>query len=593
MAESIPVTDYKDLRRLRTKVHQDRRLANSPLRPVYGLDTETYEGTPFLIADSDGCFLDKITPDSCLKFLFSKKFQGTWNFFYNITYDAEVILKLLGEELNSYKRTGSLRFHYGDFTLDYIPSRKLAIKKGHHSSIFFDIAQFYHTTLINAYQQNIEDLPNDYLLMKKKRAQFSPRYYSRNKTKVRNYCIADCKYTKELTEHWINLFYNAFSFYPARWISSGYLAEKVLINNGINIPKFDSIPYPVQDLAYRSYFGGRFEILKRGFIGKAFLYDINSAYPYALTKIPDITKGQWISSNKIQSDATLGFFKIQTNISDCKYIPPLPFRANNIIIFPSGKFQTYCTLAELRVCENINYKILKSFQFIPDKEFFPFKDFIEKMYAKRLQLKQNKNHLQLPFKIILNSIYGKTGERIRFKIGNLFNPVIFATITGITRAQLYEFVCKNGLEKEIVSFATDSICLTKKLDIDSTNLGEFSFDNEADDVFVLQNGINRFNDKWKQRGLGRLGSKVIENLETYEKDGKLIMKIKLLRSARLRSSILQDNISEIGKIKEYEREVNLNADRKRFWLGTIKSIDDRIMNESIPLSLNHFNKEQI
>lgn len=57
----------------------------------------------------------------------------------------------------------------------------------------------------------------------------------------------------------------------------GYLAEKVLINNRIEIPKFDSIPYEIQDLAFQSYFGGRFEILKRGFIGTAYLYDINSA----------------------------------------------------------------------------------------------------------------------------------------------------------------------------------------------------------------------------------------------------------------------------------------------------------------------------
>jgi len=215
------------------------------------------------------------------------------------------------------------------------------------------------------------------------------------------------------------------------------------------------------------------------------------------------------------------------------------------------------------------------------------------MYAKRLQLKQNKNPLELPIKIILNSIYGKTGERIRFKIGNLFNPVIFATITGITRAQLYEFVHKFGLEENVVSFATDSVCITKFLDINSNRLGEFSFENSADDVFYLQNGFYRYNGKWKQRGLGRLGTRDIENLQTYEKDGKLIMKIKLLRSARLRSSILQNNISEIGKIKEYEREVNLNADRKRLWLDKIKSIDEKIMNESLPLSLNHFSKEQI
>jgi len=593
MAESIPITDYKNLKLLRTKIHQDRRLANSPLRPIFVLDTETYQGTPFLIADSDGRFLDKITPESCLKFLFSKKYQGSWNFFYNITYDAEVILKLLGEELNSYKKTGSLRFHYDDFTLDYIPSRKLAIRKGHHSAVFFDIAQFYHASLVNAYLQNIGELPNHYLEMKKQRAELSPRYYSRNKTKVRNYCIADCKYTKALAQHWVNLFNNAFSFYPARWISSGYLAEKVLINNRINIPKFDSVPYVVQDLAYRSYFGGRFEILKRGFIGKAFLYDINSAYPYALTKIPDITKGHWINTNKIQNDASLGFFKIQVNISDCKHIPPLPFRAKNIIIFPSGKFQTYCTLAELQACKNINYKILKSFQFIPDKEFFPFKDFVEKMYKKRLELKQNKNPLQLPIKIILNSIYGKTGERIRFKIGNLFNPVIFATITGITRAQLYEFVQKHDLERHIVSFATDSLCATKLLDVDSEKLGEFCLENNADDVYYLQNGFYRYNGTWKQRGLGRLGTRDIENPKTYQKNGKLIMKIKLLRSGRLRSSILQNSISDIGKFKVIEREVNLNADRKRFWPDKITSIDQKFLNESIPISLNYFKKNQI
>jgi len=594
MAKPIPITDYKNLRSLRTKIHQDRRFANSLVRPIYCLDTETWKGNIFLIADSDGRYLDEITPESCLKFLFSKKFQGSWNFFYNIKYDAEVILKLLGDNLNSYKKTGSLSFHFGDYFLDYIPERKLAIRKGHHSAVFFDIAQFYHNSLVNAYLQNIGKLPDDYLLMKKQRAEFSPRYYSRNKTKIRNYCIADCKYTKELSIHWINLFSNAFEFYPARWISSGYLAEKVLFNNGIDIPKFDTIPYDIQDLACKSYFGGRFEILKRGFIGKAYLYDINSAYPYALTQIPDITKGEWVQTDKILKDAKLGFFKIEADIPDCSHIPPFPFRTNHIIVFPSGKFVTYCTLAELQACKDDSlYRILEGYQFIAHSNIYPYRKFIENLYKTRMELKKNNNPMQLPIKIILNSIYGKTGQKIGGKIGNLFNPVIFATITGITRAQLYEFVHKLGLEENVVSFATDSLCITKFLEIDSNKLGEFSFENSAEDVFYLQNGFYRYNGKWKQRGLGRLGTRDIENLQTYEKDGKLIMKIKLLRSARLRSSILQNNISEIGKIKEYEREVNLNADRKRLWLDKINSIDDKIMNESVPLSLNHFSKEQI
>lgn len=106
---------------------------------------------------------------------------------------------------------------------------------------------------------------------------------------------------------------------------------------------------------------------------------------------------------------------------------------------------------------------------------------------------------------------------------------------------------------------------------------------------MLQNGFYRFNGKWKQRGLGKLGTREIEHLDTFEKDGRLYYRFNVLRNNRLRSSILQDKIKEIGKIKPEIREFNLNADRKRFWLGRIESMDDNMMNESMSLSLRFFN----
>jgi len=39
--------------------------------------------------------------------------------------------------------------------------------------------------------------------------------------------------------------------------------------------------------------------------------------------------------------------------------------------------------------------------------------------------------------------------------------------------------------------------------------------------------------------------------------------------------------------------VNLNADKKRFWLGKIESIDSKIINESMPISLDYFEKDEI
>ena len=72
-----------------------------------------------------------------------------------------------------------------------------------------------------------------------------------------------------------------------------YLAENILINGKILFPRFSDLSYDVRYIAWRSHYGGRFEILKRGFIGKAYIYDINSAYPFAPANILVISKMVW------------------------------------------------------------------------------------------------------------------------------------------------------------------------------------------------------------------------------------------------------------------------------------------------------------
>ena len=142
----------------------------------------------------------------------------------------------------------------------------------------------------------------------------------------------------------------------------------MLINNGVNLPTFDSIPYAIQDLAYKAYFGGQFGILKRGYIDNASLYDINSAYPYAIAKLPDLTDGRWVSDLSIHPKAALGFFEIEMNVPDLKHVPPFPFRVAGTVLFPNGWLRTYVTLAELLVMEDENYyKILNSWQFLPNR----------------------------------------------------------------------------------------------------------------------------------------------------------------------------------------------------------------------------------
>jgi len=596
MAKPLPITDppSKKLPLYYYYQKQNRSPASSGLREIHALDTETRDGDIFLIADSDGEFEDKITPESVISFLFRRKYENAWNFFYNLTYDAEVILKLLGTELNNYKNSRELIFYHNEYKFTYIPDKCLRIRKKNHSVVFFDIAQFFNKIgLLKAYEQNIGKIPDVYEEMKNKRGQFSKTFYRKNTTKVRQYCIQDCIFTKQLSEYFIKLFYDMFSFYPRRWVSSGYLAEKVLINNGIDFPKVQDIPEQVCDFAWKSYFGGRFEMLQRGFIGKAYIYDINSAYPYAITKLPDLNNGDWYRTDeRILDKSNVGFFKIKVGVDDLTLVAPFPFRKKNRILYPSGKFITHCTLQELLAYGNeTSYTILDSYQFIPRGKKRPFRKFIHSLYQKRLELKKQNNPMQLPIKVIINSIYGKTGQ-VSHRIGSLFNPVIFAFITGYSRAMLYQFMKKYKLENDIVAFATDSICTTKKVDVNSEKLGEFSLDSMGNDCYFLQNGFYRINGMWKQRGIGKLGSKEIEHLDTIQRDGKLFYSFKINRVGRLRNSIITNNIANIGKFKVYEKQINLNADNKRMWLGELNGINDK-SNGSVPLSFNHFTVDQI
>lgn len=131
------------------------------------------------------------------------------------------------------------------------------------------------------------------------------------------------------------------------------------------------------------------------------------------------------------------------------------------------------------------------------------------------------------------------------------------------------------------------MCVTRKVDVNSKELGGFSLEKYAKDVYYLQNGFYRFN-TWKLRGLGKLGKKEIEHVDTIEKDGRLYIKYLVNRTKQLASAIIQNKIEQIGRINEETREVNLNSDDKRFWLGSLEDINDEKMNKSTSINPEFF-----
>ena len=87
---------------------------------------------------------------------------------------------------------------------------------------------------------------------------------------VIDYCILDAKLTQQLTEFWLDKFYESFGMYPTKFHSAGTIAMQFLHTKLKSWSSFFTTPYSIQELAYKTYFGGRFEVLKRGTFSNVF-----------------------------------------------------------------------------------------------------------------------------------------------------------------------------------------------------------------------------------------------------------------------------------------------------------------------------------
>jgi hypothetical protein len=91
------------------------------------------------------------------------------------------------------------------------------------------------------------------------------------------------------------------------------------------------------------------------------------------------------------------------------------------------------------------------------------------------------------------------------------------------------------------------------------------------------------------RGLGFDKEKnvAIEHVDTIETaDGRVVMVLERQRPQRMKSAILRGGIQDIGKLKTYKKEINLNADRKRFWPERITTVHSDLCVGSMPLDIN-------
>lgn len=167
--------------------------------------------------------------------------------------------------------------------------------------------------------------------------------------------------------------------------------------------------------ARRAYYGGRVEVFQPQ-ANHAFAYDINSAYPAALTRVP-LPVGDFI---RIRGERAVrawraerpGLYLARVKVPRVMHVPPLPIRTpGERVVFPTGSFTSVWALPELLRAQELGVDIQVDRALVWTDSELVLAPFMLHgwSYRERAEAEGNKSLAQW-HKWILNSCTGKFAE---------------------------------------------------------------------------------------------------------------------------------------------------------------------------------------
>jgi DNA polymerase type B, organellar and viral len=252
------------------------------------------------------------------------------------------------------------------------------------------------------------------------------------------------------------------------WYGPGASAAKWLRQQGIvkNKDLSEIMPDWFIEICQKSYFGGWFEIFSHGLIrGSSWNYDINSAYPYASSKLPHICDECRYRRGKGEPENHGDYVLVYASVfTKGNRIGALPHRDKKGSILRPSITKGWYWLSEIRAAERAGL-VDKIFytewaEFIPCSHEGPFKE-IQKLYDLRISKEVGKNSaIGLAIKLVINSIYGKFAQSTGSAPYN--NWFYASAITSHCRAQILDAIGTiPGGSDSVLMVATDGVAFDK------------------------------------------------------------------------------------------------------------------------------------
>ena len=277
------------------------------------------------------------------------------------------------------------------------------------------------------------------------------------------------------------------------------------------------------DYSMRAYHGGKIESYVLGYIRKAKVIDITSAYPYALSKLPKLTnKVQYNIGTTLLDNFYYAFIRCDIIINDENFIHPVIVKnpINNTNISPYGYIENVIiTKIEYDyLIENGIEVIVKDYYGIKYIDgVFPYRKLVYYLFESRIKYSEINISVAEMFKTIINALYGLTFELTDvykenedeilwegYRAGDFFNPVIASYITAFIRTYLSKVsynVVKNG--GEVYLNMTDSIIYDGEITLDvfsdKKELGTFVKPTEIRDIIILGAGRYEYREEFSNK----------------------------------------------------------------------------------------------
>lgn len=437
---------------------------------------------------------------------------------YAFKYDANMIIAGLSERLIlKLWKTGNCTFRFDqDFvwSIRWVPGKMFTVTKrwglrkntrAKTTVTIYDFFSFFGKSFIKATEEILrEDLTEeDRSVVAHGKAERGKQGW-KDMPEIRHYWEREIVLMQRTFEKFRDVMARA-GFLLKDWYGPGALANfinsKYEIRTHLGGVQTTSglLPPEVHEASKVAFSGGRFELFRAGRVrGPIYSVDINSAYPYALTKLPSFEKGKWVHVDRPDKIELFGFYRIRWHVpqaSALEYRPmPLFWRDNRgMISYPPIGHGWYASPEAFNVKGLPGFEILEGWHWETESEEKPW-SFLHEMFNRRMSLGK-KNLLSMPFKLGPNSLYGKYAQTVGWDQKKMLPPKSHALpvagwVTSYCRAMLWKVIRQDP--SSVIGVETDSVFTTRDprtLDISiGSELGQWDI-SEYDQMIYMQSGM--------------------------------------------------------------------------------------------------------